>query len=120
LTARRKNTSYSHGSKVSVSKAIFFIIILSAIALLFVHKEVKIDQKAREVKALQDTTSKLQIDLTETRIEIEKLTSFPRISRKAAELGLLPLTKKPVVINVSTAEIPVEFTRDFALINSDK
>jgi hypothetical protein len=117
--AKRRSATAKDSSKFSVKTAIFFISLASAIALIFVNKEIKIDQKAREVKALQDNASKLQVSLAETRIEIDRLTSFHRISRQAERLGLLPLTKKPIVINVSWAEIPVEFSREMEQIKSD-
>jgi cell division protein FtsL len=116
-----KNSRYQPRTEkaFSFNKAIAVIVLSASVALIFVHKEVRIDETARKIKDLQLQTAETIVNIAEARLELDELTSFPKISVQAANLGLFPLQTKPAVISISVVDLPAEFSRNFEPLNPD-
>ncbi len=95
------------------------VLLSSLAALLFVHKEVVLDKTSRNVKDLQMKTSKLQVEIAEAQIILDKMRSFPKISGVASSMNLHPMKTKPLIYNLASSEIPIEFSRKFEPLNPD-
>jgi len=119
MTAKRKVTSFSKKRTFSLTKNVLTVIFSAMIALIFVHKEVQLDKTARNIKTLQMKTAQLQMEIAEAELEVDKLTSFPKISNRAASLNFEPLTVRPTIINISISDLPREFSRKFEILSPD-
>lgn len=119
MNRRGRLPSSSKRDLFSLNKFVMVVTLCAAAALLFVHKEVQLDESARRVKTLQMQSAEIQVKIAEARLELNKLTSFPRISNLAAEMNLYPLNRKPTIVNISTSEIPIEFSHKFEPLKPD-
>ena len=113
MAKRRKDNMMINVKSISVNRAFIIVLLSSITALLFVHKEVVLDKTSRNVKNLQSQTSRLQVEIAEAQIALDKMRSFPKISRLASEMNLHPMKTKPSIYNLTSSDIPVEFSRSY-------
>ena len=111
MSSRRNQNLISSVKTFSVNKAFIVVLLSSLAALLFVHKEVVLDKTSRNVKTLQMKTSKLQVEIAEAQITLDKMRSFPKISGVASAMDLYPMKTKPLIYSLASSEIPIEFSK---------
>ena len=109
----------SHDSPVSYFRTIAAIIALSCIGLIFVKREVDLDETSRRLRDLEKEINLLQMKTAEANIELEALTAYPRIAQAAKQYGLVCPTKKPAIIDLNINELPPEMRQDYTPLTPD-
>ncbi len=107
-------------STISYFRVIVGIIAVSCVGLVFVKREVDLDETARRIRSLEKEISILQMKTAEAKIELEALTAYPRISEAAKQYGLYITTRKPTMISLNINDMPAEMRQDFEPLRSDK
>jgi hypothetical protein len=95
---------------------IFFI---CAIGILFVRKEVLLDETMHRLRKCEVDLRELQVQIAEAQIEIDSLSSFPRITPLATASGFTTLSKRPQIVDISLGEMPLEFRQTYVPLNFD-
>ena len=90
-------------------KVVFFC----AVALVFVWKQVAMDETYRIKDKLDKRTTELRARLIELQVIWDRETSFPTILEKAKAYGFHPPIKRPIIINLTLDELPSEFFRGY-------
>ncbi len=106
-----------HNTAASYFKTVIAIILVSCIGLLFVKKEVNIDETSLNIRILEAEIGVLQIKIAELKLKVEEMTAYQKIAPSAAKLGMMAPSAKPMIINISTTDLPVEFKRKYEPIN---
>jgi|GEM_PF-5441873 len=107
-------------SAVSYFRVIVGIIAVCCVGLIFVQREVDLDETARRIRSLEKEISTLQMKTAEAKIELEALTAYLRISEAAKQYGLYSSTRKPMIISLNINDLPVEMLQEFVPLTGKK
>ena len=99
---------------LSYFRAILLIIVIAAVAVQFVKREIEIDVTSRNIRELENEISSLLMKTAEVNIELEELTAFPKIVKAAQRYGLSVPVRKPEIIDAAISEFPPEIFKHFA------
>jgi cell division protein FtsL len=103
----------------SLRKALLVIFFICAIGILFVRKEVLLDETMHRLRKCEVDLRELQVQIAEAQIEIDSLSSFPRITPLATASGFTTLSKRPQIVDISLGEMPLEFRQTYVPLNFD-
>lgn len=98
---------------VSYFRAILGIFLVSCIGLLYVKREVDIDETASRIKRLETELGSLHIKTAEAGIRLEELAAYDKIAALAGQQGLVPPTVKAMVVNITIDELPPEMKKTY-------
>ena len=115
----RSNNKKWWDTGFSPGKATIATLVFCLLALIYVKKEVALDETSRRMMDLEREIVSLQTELTEEIVEYKHLSSYPRIRTVAARLGMKPLSQPPEVVKIELSEIPPEFDREFLPVDYD-